>query len=155
MKTITLETLAEKLNGNLWTKGELKRVYIERGYNTKKMGTKTYIYEKDGKFLVSCYIDCPSQPFQWIKSQQNEIIESVSKDIENIINQLNVELIDYKLSETNGDADVLVKKIGETPLWLSDEEFHDEFGAYPADVFNGELQEKQLAIYQKLRNEKI
>ena len=37
MKTITLELLAEKLKGNLWTKGDLKRIYLNKGYNTKKM----------------------------------------------------------------------------------------------------------------------
>jgi len=86
MKTgneITIEALAEKLNGKMWVKGDLKRIYLDRGYNTKKMSTRTYVYQKEnGNFGVSCYIDCPSQPHQWIKSQQEEIIESVENDIE-------------------------------------------------------------------------
>ena len=37
MKTVTIETLAEKLEGKLWVKGDLKRIYLDSGYNTKKM----------------------------------------------------------------------------------------------------------------------
>jgi hypothetical protein len=50
------------------------------------MSTKTYIFEKDGDFIVSCYIECPSQPFAWIKSQQQEVIDSVNAEIEESIN---------------------------------------------------------------------
>jgi hypothetical protein len=86
MKTITIEQLAEKINGKLWTKGEMKRIYVDAGYNTKKMTTKTYIYQReDGTFGVSCYIDCPSQAWQWIKSQQEEVIEGVERQIANAI----------------------------------------------------------------------
>lgn len=82
MKTITFEQLAEKLNGKIWTKGDLKRIYLDRGYNTKKMSTKTYVEEVDGEFVVKCFIDCPSQAWNWIKSQQEEVIESVENEIE-------------------------------------------------------------------------
>lgn len=82
---ITIEELAVKLNGKMWTKGDLKRIYLDRGYNTKKMSTKTYVFEKDGEFIVSCYIDCPSQAWQWIESQQNEVKESVYSQIEEIV----------------------------------------------------------------------
>lgn len=82
MKTLTLEQLATELNGKIWTKGEMKRVYIERGYNTKKMSTKTYIHEVNGQFEVKVYIECPSQDYNWIKSQQDQIIESVENQIE-------------------------------------------------------------------------
>jgi hypothetical protein len=80
--TITIEQLAEKLGGNLWNKGDLKRIYLDRGHNTKKMSTKTYVYEKDGEFKVSCYIECPSQDYNWIKSQQQQVIDDVMEDIE-------------------------------------------------------------------------
>ncbi len=86
MKNITLEQLASKINGKLWTKGDIQRVYVDYGYNTKKMTTKTYIYQnQDGTFGVSCYIDCPSQNFNWIKSQQEEVIASVLSDIDNLL----------------------------------------------------------------------
>lgn len=87
MKTeITIEQLAEKINGKLWTKGEMKRIYVDAGYNTKKMTTKTYIYQReDGTFGVSCNIDCPSQEWQWIKSQQEEVIASITKSIDRIL----------------------------------------------------------------------
>lgn len=81
--SITIEQLAEKLNGKLWVKEDLKRIYLDRGYNTKKMSTKTYVFQRaDGSFGVSCYIDCPSQAPQWIESQKNEVIEGVMEDIE-------------------------------------------------------------------------
>jgi hypothetical protein len=65
----------------------MKRIYVDAGWNTKKMSTKTYIYQReDGTFGVSCYIDCPSQPMAWIKSQQAEIITSLENRIDNIIN---------------------------------------------------------------------
>jgi hypothetical protein len=88
MTTITLEQLAEKLNGKLWIKGDMKRVYLDRGYNTKKMSTKTYVFEKDGQFIVSCYIECPSQPFTWIKAQQQEVVASIESEIEEAINPM-------------------------------------------------------------------
>jgi hypothetical protein len=87
---ITLETLAAALNGKLWEKGDIRRIYIDRGYNTKKMTTKTYVYQReDGSFGVSCYIECPSQPFAWIKSQQQDIIDSVMEEIEEFKAELN------------------------------------------------------------------
>lgn len=106
LKTISFEQLAEKLNGKLWTKGDLKRIYLDRGYNTKKMSTKTYVYQReDGSFGVSCYIDCPSQTYAWIKSQQEEVIESVEKSIEvAIFNIENPDLDYYEVQEENEAA---------------------------------------------------
>lgn len=70
MCTISIEQLAEKLNGKLWVKGELKRIYLDEGWNTKKISTKTYVWQdEEGNFKVSCHVDCPSQPWQWHKSQ--------------------------------------------------------------------------------------
>ena len=91
MKTqITLESLAQALNGKLWIKGDMKRIYLDRGYNTKKMSTKTYVYQReDGTFGISCYIDCPSQSFAWIKSQQEEIIDLIIAEIKEFESELN------------------------------------------------------------------
>ena len=83
MKSLTIEQLAEQLGGKLWIKGDMKRIYLDRGYNTKKMSTKTYVYQReDGTFGVSCYIDCPSQHPSWIESQKQEVIDGVESDIE-------------------------------------------------------------------------
>ncbi len=80
---ITIEQLAEKLNAKVWSKENVKRIYLDKGYNTKKMSTKTYIYQnEDGTFGVSCYIDCPSQSYKWIESQKDEIITNVKSEIE-------------------------------------------------------------------------
>lgn len=84
MKT-TLKQLAEKLEGNYWEKGDLKRTYLDRGYNTSKTSTKTFIWQdENGEFKVSCRIECSSQPYEWINSQQNEIKKKVMKDIEDV-----------------------------------------------------------------------
>lgn len=79
----TLEQLAEKLGGKIWEKGDVRRIYLNNaGDNTKKMTTKTYVFQKeDGTFGVSCYIECPSQPFSWIKSQQEQVISRVMDKI--------------------------------------------------------------------------
>lgn len=86
MNTISIETLAEKLNGNLWIKGDLKRIYLDRGNNTKKMSTKTFVFQnEEGEFKVSCHVDCPSQPWQWCQSQEDEVKEGVYRNIENAL----------------------------------------------------------------------
>ncbi len=79
---ITIEELAVKLNGKMWFKDDLKRIYLDRGYNTKKMSTKTYVFEKDGQFIVVCKVECDNQPMQWCDSQEAQIIEGVEKEIE-------------------------------------------------------------------------
>lgn len=137
MKTLSIEQLAEKLQGNLWVKGDLKRIYLDRGYNTKKMTTKTYVYERDGQFMVSCNIDCPSQVWQWIKSQQQEVIDDVMNDIEEAIELLNVELVDSKLTEDKTAVEVLVSYNGEQAIWMTENEFYKRFNEYPENVFEG------------------
>ncbi len=94
MRTISIEQLAELLNGKLWTKNELKRIYLDAGYNTKKMTTKTYVYEKNARFVVVCNIECPSQADQWINSQENEIIDSINERIAGIIEEHGYEVED-------------------------------------------------------------
>ncbi len=78
---ITIEQLAEKLNGKVWVKGDLKRIYLNRGYNTKKMSTKTHIEEVNEEFVVKCFVECPSQDYNWCKSQANQVIEQVNEEI--------------------------------------------------------------------------
>lgn len=82
MENLTLEQLSEKLNGNVWKNGDKKRVYLNKGYNTKKMKTTAYVESFNGSFVVRCFIDCPSQPSNWIESQEQQIIESVNESIE-------------------------------------------------------------------------
>lgn len=83
MKTTSIYELAEKFNAKVWEKGDMKRIYLNtEGFNTKKMSTKTFIWQdEDGEFRVSCRIDCPSQDWNWIKSQQKEVTEHVEKKI--------------------------------------------------------------------------
>ncbi|MFT4061078.1 MAG: hypothetical protein QM642_01830 [Edaphocola sp.] len=83
MKNITIEQLAEKLNGNLWIKGDLKRIYLDEGHNTKKMTTKTFVWQdENGAFKVSCKVECPSQPWEWCKSQEDKVTAYVENQIE-------------------------------------------------------------------------
>jgi hypothetical protein len=82
---ISLEALASLLNSKVWNKGEISRIYIDRGYNTKKMSTKTYVYMIGEEIKVSCYVDCANQPVQWCQSQANEVIESVQEEIADLI----------------------------------------------------------------------
>jgi hypothetical protein len=81
----TIEQLNEKLQGKIWEKGDKKRIYLDRGYNTKKMKTSTYVELVDCSFIVKCFIECDSQGWNWIKSQQEEIIERVENEISNFI----------------------------------------------------------------------
>lgn len=88
MKEITLQQLATALDGNYWEAGDKKRVYLERGYNKKKMTTKTFIYEKEnGTFGVSVYIECPSQNYNWIESQKSKIMQEVEEEINWIVQE--------------------------------------------------------------------
>ena len=96
-RNATIEQLAERFNQTVWVKGDLKRIYLnDEGYNTKKMSTKTFIFEKDGEFIVSCRIECPSQPYQWIQSQEEEVKESVYSRIEDFIERILDPSIDAK-----------------------------------------------------------
>lgn len=96
-KNVTLEQLAERFNQTVWTKGDLKRIYLnDEGYNTKKMSTKTFIFEKDSEFIVSCRIECPSQPSQWIQSQEEEVKEGIYSKIEDYIERILDPSIDAK-----------------------------------------------------------
>lgn len=96
-KNVTLEQLAERFNQTVWVKGDLKRIYLpDEGYNTKKMSTKTFIFEKDGEFIVSCRVECPNQPYQWIQSQEEEVKESVYAEIEDYIERIIDPSIDAK-----------------------------------------------------------
>jgi hypothetical protein len=93
IKTISIEILAEKLGGNLWVKGDMKRIYLDEGYNTKKMSTKTYVWQKqDGTYGVKCAIDCPGQAANWIDSQEQSIIDSVTERINEIIEEFGEEV---------------------------------------------------------------
>lgn len=86
MKNLTLEQIQEKIGGKIWEKGELKRLYLDRGYNTKKMSTKTYVEDTENGYVVKCFIECPSQDWNWIKSQQAKVIENVESEIEEAFN---------------------------------------------------------------------
>lgn len=99
IKTISIKVLAEKLSGKFWEKGEMKRIYLDCGFNTKKMSTKTYVFEKkDGTFGVSCVIDCPSQDGAWIASQEEAVKEPLLAQIAEIISEFGFEIENPKIA---------------------------------------------------------
>lgn len=133
---LSIDQLAEKLNGNLWTKGELKRIYLDEGHNTKKMSTKTFVWQDEsGEYHVSCKVECPSQPWQWCKSQEDEIKTSVARKIENIIAQAQLTLVDYKILTEKPGIMVYVRFANEQPVWYTEENFEAKYGCYPEDLF--------------------
>lgn len=134
---ITIEQLAEQLGRTVWTKGDLKRIYLnDAGWNTKKMSTKTYIFQtEDGEFKVSCNINCPSQPYQWIKSQEEEVKEGIYNDIEQALKLMEISLVDYKVLEEKAEVMVYIRKGENEPSWYTEEIFYNEFGKYPENVF--------------------
>lgn len=155
METISFEQLAEKLNGKLWIKGDLKRIYLDEGFNTKKMSTKTYVYEKqDGSWGVSCRIECPSQNDNWIISQEDKVIEDVEKNILEIIELSKVELVDSRLSADETEVEVKISYNGNIEeFFLSETQFDERFNRYPRSVFENLPQTKSLKITQSDSNE--
>ena len=81
----TLEKLSEKLNGKYWEKGGLKRVYLTRGYNTKKMSTKVYVEQINLEYVVKCFVECPSQDQNWCNSQADMVIKQVQQEIKEVL----------------------------------------------------------------------
>lgn len=120
---VTIEQLAENMGKTVWSKGELKRIYLnDAGYNTKKMSTKAFIYEKDGDFRVSVNIDCPSQPYQWVESQEKEVRESILKDIEYRIFTINNPGVDYEEYKEQLTVEKDAKEIESEKIKLSEQE---------------------------------
>ncbi|WP_220761705.1 hypothetical protein [Flavobacterium sp. UMI-01] len=158
--TITLQELATKLNGKYWEKGDLKRVYLEEGYNTKKMSTKTYVYErKDGTFGVSCRIECPSQNDNWITSQEDMIIEGVEKAIEEILNPVDenevVEVKEKNIQEELSKGLAEIKSLNSENIgdYLKKLNFHISSTNHPL-LWNINFNLFQLKTNQRFLNEK-
>jgi len=95
-KNVTLEQLAFRFEKSVWIKGDLKRIYVDAGYNTKKMSTQAYVFETGGEFIVFCRVECPTQAIQWIKSQEEEIKESIYSKISDFIERILDPSIDEK-----------------------------------------------------------
>lgn len=149
-RNVTIEQLAERFNQTVWVKGDLKRIYLnDEGYNTKKMSTKTFVWQdENGNFIVSCKVECPSQPWQWCKSQEQEVKDTVLSKIDNAIAQINAVLVDFKISEENqNQMTVYVKEnIEKEPVWYTEELFFDKFGCYPNELFK-QLPEPKSEIF--------
>ena len=77
-----LETLG--LTGKLWEKGETKRLYISECqqthiYNTKKC--KQSVYIDLSTLEVKCFTTCDSQSFNWIKNENDRVINAITKSL--------------------------------------------------------------------------
>jgi hypothetical protein len=121
-QNITIEKLAELLNEQVWSKGDLKRIYIDRGYNTKKMSTKTYIYQVGDQFKVSCFVECANQPYQWCQSQAQEVIDSVNSEIEKAIFESENPEIDYYEHKEDVEAEQERVREENSPIVLTRKE---------------------------------
>ena len=132
-KITDLQSLAPILKGKYWIKGDKQRVYLDRGHNTKKMSTTTYVYESgNSEFKVCCYVECPSQTETWINSQQNKIIESVEEDLD----ILNLRMIDYKVSIENSITLLaLIQYKKEDPIWYTEEFFTEKYNIDLNELF--------------------
>lgn len=145
---ITIEELAVKLNGKMWVKGDLKRIYLDRGYNTKKMSTKTYVEETaTGDFNVKCFVECPSQDSNWCKSQAEIVIEGVEEDIEEIVKLSKVQLLEARLSANDTEIEVRISFNGvEETEFLTEEQFDERFNKYPQSVFDNLPEPKNFPL---------
>lgn len=134
---MTLQELATKLNGKFWSKDGKERVYLERGYNTKKMSTSTYVELINGNLVVKCFVNCDSQTSSWCKSQADIVIENVEEEISEIIELAKVELIEARLSNDETQVEVKISYNGKTEdNFLTETEFDERFNKYPQSVFN-------------------
>ncbi len=80
---ITLKELADLLPGaKHWQKGNKERIYLRRGHNTKKMKTNVFVYEENGIFKVSVFIDCPNQNMTWINKEKEAVKETVQNEVD-------------------------------------------------------------------------
>ena len=79
---ITIEKVAEFLGGNVWKKGEIERVYLNRGYNTKKMKTISYAFVANGEVKISVFIECFSQPISWCMKEAENLKNNILEELE-------------------------------------------------------------------------
>lgn len=158
---ITLQQLAKKLGGNYWEKGDLKRIYLDEGYNTKKMSTKTFVWEnEEGEFIVSCKVECPSQPWEWCKSQEEEVKERVYLSIQNALSDtvfivVNKEGVpcNYKGDETTLNNSTYFFTEKEAIAELDNCHLYDHYITMPRDEF--EAEEKRLDEEQRPERERL
>lgn len=76
-----LKNLQSVIGGKLWEKNGKSRLYLNEGNNTKKMKTTAYVEMKGGDFDIKVFIDCPSQPYSWIKKEKEKVEKSINKKI--------------------------------------------------------------------------
>lgn len=160
-QNVTIEQLAERFGTTVWSKGDLKRIYLnDEGYNTKKMSTKTFIFEKDGEFIVSCRIECPSQAYQWIQSQEEEVKQSIYSRIENALSETAYILVDNNGKMVNWKKEEVA--LNDATSFFTESEaiaeidncgYFSSFITMPRDEFEKEV-EKLNEIYRKERDAK-
>lgn len=86
-KQLSIYELAEKMEGKIWEKYGKTRVYVDYGYNTRKMKTTAYIFQNEsGEFIPVVYVDCPSQHYNWINNEKIRVQEALQEKINEIIN---------------------------------------------------------------------
>ena len=86
-KQLSIYELAEQIESRLWEKYGKTRIYLDYGYNTKKMKTTAYIFQNEtGEFIPVVFIDCPTQHYNWINNEKIRVKEVIEDKISEIIN---------------------------------------------------------------------
>jgi hypothetical protein len=141
MKNLTIEKLADFMNESVWVKGDLKRIYLNNaGHNTKKMATKCFIFQtSEEDFKVSVKIDCPSQAWQWIESQENQLRDRIERKIEKFERLSNLVLIEHFTCEEADNAGKIMCKISDSnsePMWFNEDVFEERYDYCMRSLFN-------------------
>lgn len=150
---MTLKEIATKINGKVWEKGDMKRIYLNNvGHNTNKMRTKAFIWFDDSKRKcgLSITIECLNQPDSWCISQTNILKNDHSELAQECMNMYYTETLDVELNQPT-QADVVeigVKPVTETGTRVKRVVQWDEF--YKAlEAENGDIMtDEQLKSVQ-------
>jgi rhodanese-related sulfurtransferase len=74
-----LERIAKALGGRVWQE---RRVYLDRGFKTKKMEQTCFVYIDDaGEAQVSVFTRCANQPTSWCTSQSEQLADTIRSEI--------------------------------------------------------------------------
>lgn len=87
MKNVTLQQIADYFGASVWNNS---RVYLNHyGYKTNKAKATVYVFlDEAGAVQTSCYVECSSQSFAWIKGQKLAILARVEEALAEMMEEL-------------------------------------------------------------------
>jgi hypothetical protein len=121
MKNVTLQQIADYFGATVWNNS---RVYLNHyGYKTNKAKATVYVYlDEAGAIQISCYVECPSQSFAWIKGQKASIVTRVEEALAEMMAELATEQVAADAA-VETEADLIVEFISD---YCTPEEFLPE-----------------------------